>query len=92
MRRFSPSWFLSPAFDSPCKMSDLLDLEAAESSDENLSEDEDGGGRSVTPSKKKAKAVISSDEEEEEEDDEEKAREEMKGFIAVSDCVLSNIE
>jgi hypothetical protein len=72
-------------------MADFVEREAMESEDESGgsgsgSDEEQATGRaSVTPSKKKHKAVISSDEEEEdEEDDEEKAREEMKGFIAVS--------
>ena len=56
--------------------------------------------RQRTPTKKKAKTVISSDEDEEdEEEDEEKAKEEMKGFIAVrihavwfiSNTFISNI-
>ena len=78
---------------STAAMADLLDREATLDSDEDgsgsgMEEDEEGGGgdgglRTHTPSKKRHKAVISSDEDEDEEDDEEKAREEMRGFIAV---------
>ena len=66
-------------------MADFMDEEAVETSeDEGLSE-EDNRGKTKSPSssKKRQSKMISSDEEEEE-DDEERAKEEMKGFIAVS--------
>ena len=39
---------------------------------------------------KKKRALISSDEDEDDDEDEEKAREEMKGFIAVSQNFTKN--
>ena len=65
-------------------MADYMDQEAVESSDEDDLSEEDNRSKAKSPSlsKKRHQKVISSDEEEEDED-EEKAREEMKGFIAV---------
>lgn len=60
-------------------MADFMDHEAVESDDEDIS-DEDTQARIKN---KKRKAVVSSDDEDDDDDDEEKAREEMKGFIAV---------
>ena len=61
-----------------------MDGEAVESSEEDLSEDENRAKvKSPSSSKKRQSKMISSDEEEED-DDEERAKEEMKGFIAVS--------
>ena len=64
-------------------MADFMDEEAVESSEEDMSEDENRTKTKSPSSKKRQSKMISSDEEEEE-DDEEKAKEEMRGFIAVS--------
>ena len=60
-------------------MADFFDDEAEVGTTDEEDEVEDS-----SKLKKKPKRAISSDEDEEDDDDEEKAREEMRGFIAVS--------
>ena len=64
-------------------MADFMDGEAVETSEEDMSEDENRT-KTESPSNKKRQSKMISSDEEEDEDDEEKAKEEMKGFIAVS--------
>ena len=59
-------------------MADFFDDEAEVGTTDEEDEVEDS-----SKLKKKPKRAISSDEDEDEDDDEEKAREEMRGFIAV---------
>lgn len=71
-------------------MADFMDGEAVETSEEEMSEDESRAKvKSPSSSKKRSSKMISSDEEEDD-DDEEKAKEEMKGFIAVSSVKIAN--
>ena len=64
-------------------MADFMDGEAVETSEEEMSDD-DSRAKVKSPSSKKRQSKVISSDEEEEEDDEERAKEEMKGFIAVS--------
>ena len=66
-------------------MADFFDDEAEVGTTDEEDEVEDN-----SKLKKKPKRAISSDEDEEDDDDEEKAREEMRGFIAVS-ILLQNL-